>query len=246
MHGLRKSYGDVRAVDSLDLAVHRGSVVGLVGANGSGKTTTLRVAVGLVRPDEGRVAVSGAESGSLTARRRAAYVPDEPTGLDELTVREFLALYRALYRAEREFEPRTRRLLAAFGIEAREDTSLGSLSHGMRRQASMVAAFALGAPLVVVDEATAALDPAAVIVLREALAKLAAAGSGVLVATQDLHFAEQACSRVCLLSRGRAVADGTVDELCLRYRATSLEDAFLAAVGQTGFLDDVRRTLDTL
>ena len=246
LENVSKSYGRVRALDSLTLAVPHGSVAGLVGPNGSGKTTALRIAAGVLRPDAGRVVVNGLEQRSRAARANVAYVPDEPGGLDELTVDEFLALYAALYRAGGGFRARSAVLLRAFGLDARASAALGSLSHGMRRQVAIVAAFALAPPLVVVDEATAALDPEAVIVLREAVGALARKGCGVLVATQDLHFAETVCDDVFLLSRGRLVAGGAVASLRERFRAASLEAVFLAALDDRFRIDDLRDSLDSL
>ena len=244
--GLVKSFGRARAVDSISLEVGAGTIVGLVGPNGSGKTTTLRAIVGLVEPDAGRILVNGFEQGTRPARGSIGYVPDEPAGLDELTVAEFLALHRALYRARPDTSVRAARLLGAFGLGARLPAALGSLSHGLRRQVSIVAALALGAPLAVVDEATAALDPEAVIVLREALRAVASRGSGVLVATQDLNFAAAVCDRLALLSRGRLVAEGTLASLQSLFGAVSLEEIFLAALGRHAHLDDLRRSLEAL
>jgi ABC-2 type transport system ATP-binding protein len=251
-----KSFGPTRAVDGLELRVEAGLVAALAGPNGSGKTTALRLVVGLERPDAGRVLVDGAPAGSLPARRACAFVPDEPHGLDELTVRELLALVRALHRlesrglerrgADDRFEARAARLLDAFGLAPRAGVRLGALSHGLRRQASIVAAAALAPRLLVVDEATATLDPEAVIVLRETLRALARRGSGVLVATQDLHFAEQVADTVFLLNRGRLVAHGSVAALLSRYGAATLEAALLAAVGRPELVESVRESLDAL
>lgn len=237
--GLRMSFGPACAVDGLDLEVSAGRIAGLVGPNGSGKSTTLRVVVGLLSPDEGRVAVAGAPAGSRAARAAAAYVPDEPAGLEELSVGELLDLVAALYGGPPGYAARAAALLAAFALDARLDARLGSLSHGLRRAAAMTAAFALAPTLVVVDEATAALDPEAVVVLREALRAMAASGSGVLLATQDLVFAETVCDEVSLLSRGRLLAHGAPSELRARFDAATLEEVFLSALGRPSRLDEL-------
>jgi ABC-2 type transport system ATP-binding protein len=239
-------FGSVTAVDGVRLGVRQGQIVGLVGPNGCGKTTTLRVVMGLVAPDAGRVRVAGHPAGSPEARSLAAWLPDEPTGLDELTVSEYLDLVRSLYDARRGFAARAATLLDAFNVADRRRTMLGALSHGIRRIVAFVAAAALRPPLLVVDEATAALDPGAVLVLREALRAHARRGGGVLVATQDLHFAGETCDRVALLDHGRVVTDGRVDQLLARYSARSLEDVFVAALGREGRLLELRRALDAL
>ena len=240
VEGLDVRYGAVRAVTDVDLDVAGGSVVGLLGPNGCGKSSTLRAIVGLLRPHAGSVRVGGLEQGPVAARAQVGYVPDEPDGLDELAVSEYLSLVRALYREGVAFDARASALCGAFGLATRLRTRLGALSHGQRRLVSIVAALALARPLLVVDEATAALDPEAVVVLREALRAAAALGAGVLVATQDLSFAERVCDDVVLLSDGRVVARGSVDEL------SPLEETFLAAVGAAARVEEARGALRDL
>jgi ABC-2 type transport system ATP-binding protein len=230
----------VRAVANVTLEIAGGSVLGLLGPNGCGKSSTLRAVVGLVRPHQGRILVNGLEQGPAPARAQLAYVPDEPDGLDELAVSEYLSLVRALYREGAAFDARAVALCDAFGLASRLRIRLGALSHGQRRIVSIVAALALARPLLVVDEATAALDPEAVVVLREALRAAASRGSGVLVATQDLSFAERVCDDVVLLSEGRVVASGGIDELA------PLEETFLAAVGAAARVEEVRGALRDL
>ena len=246
VHGLTIRYGSVTAVDDLRLAVQRGAIAGLVGPNGCGKTTTLRAIVGLAEPAAGTVTVGGFAAGSAGARSRVAWLPDEPSGLDELAVSEFLGLVRALYDADRAYDLRAAALLDAFDVADRRATRLCALSHGVRRIVAFVAAAALDTPLLVLDEATAALDPGAVLVLREVLRAHARRGRGVLLATQDLHFAASTCHTVTLLDHGRVVADGGVRDLLARHRAQSLEEVFVAALGRAPRMEEVRRALDAL
>ncbi len=235
-----KRYGAVWAVDRVDLRVQAGTIVGLVGPNGSGKTTFLRAAAGLVPVERGSILVAGAPAGSRAARAQTAFVPDEPTGFDELTGREFVALVHALWSAGSDAASRAELLAATFGVAGRVDQRLGTLSRGLRRQISAVAAFSLAPPLVLVDEAAATLDPEAVVVLGEALGALAARGSAVVLATQDLHFAGAVCDEIGLLHRGRLVDRGTVEDMLFRHDAASLEEVVLATLGEGMLRERVR------
>jgi ABC-type multidrug transport system ATPase subunit len=137
-------------------------------------------------------------------------------------------------------------LLEAFSLAGRRDARLGTLSRGLRRQASFVSAFALGAPLVLVDEATATLDPEAVVIVRSILRANARRGASTLLATQDLSFAEETCDMVVLLERGVMIDAGAPYELCERYECTSLKDAFLHALGRSALTEESERLLAAL
>jgi len=226
-----KSFGDLRAVHDVSLFVERGEVVGLVGPNGCGKSTTLRVAGGLLQAQSGDVRILGFSQPAVEARRTMAYVPDAPTGFEELTIAEFLQLYAAAYGRPPGFGPRAEQLLEAFHLHTRRGTVMSGLSNGMRRLVTMVGAFALQPEVLIVDEATAALDPEAIILFRQAVQMLAAGGTAVLLASQDLNAAERTCARVYLLRHGEVLADGSVEALKRQYRANSLEDVFVSAVG---------------
>jgi ABC-2 type transport system ATP-binding protein len=243
---VRKLYGGAVALGGVDLCVRSGAIVGLVGPNGSGKTTLLHAIAGLVSVDAGTIDLMGSPAGSLAARSDVVLVPDEPGGLDELTVEEHVALVHALWRGGVDAAARAETLLSAFGLASRRRQQLGTLSRGLRRQASAVAALSLARPVVLVDEATATLDPEAVVVLTEALAALAAGGSGVLLATQDLHFAGDVCHELVLLDHGVVVDRGEPAALRARHEAASLEEAFLAAVGDVGLRERVRGDLAAL
>ena len=231
VQGVSKRFGASVALEDVDLLVATGSIVGLVGPNGSGKTTLLRLAAGLIAGDSGSIVVAGAPAGTHEARASSALIPDEPAGFDELSGAEFVALAHALWKADEQARTRARALVHAFGLEGRLDQKVGTLSRGLRRQVSAVAALSLGTPLVLVDEATATLDPEAVVVLGEALVALSGRGAGVALATQDLHFAAAVCDEIVLLHRGVVIDRGSPVELRARHAAESIEDVFLAALG---------------
>jgi ABC-2 type transport system ATP-binding protein len=235
-----KHFGGFVALHSIDLEVKQGERLGLIGPNGSGKSTLLRSIAGLITLDAGSIAVAGVPAGSRSARAATALVPDEPTGFDELTGAEFVALTHALWSVDERADARSRLLASAFAFGDRIDQRLGTLSRGLRRQASAIAALSLGASLVLVDEATATLDPEAVVVLDEALTAIAGQGAGVVLATQDLHFAGAVCDELVLLHRGAVIDHGAPESLLTRHGAESLEDVFLAALGDGSMRSRIR------
>jgi ABC-type multidrug transport system ATPase subunit len=200
-----KRYGSRCALADVDLVVEEGEVVALLGRNGSGKTTLLRLVAGLTMPSGGGVSVHGFRAGSLHARRRVAFVPDEPAGLGELTVAEHVALLRSL--ADAPDEP-GERAVADLGLEEHLSERVGRLSRGLRRRTALAAALAAAPSVLLVDEATVTLDAGSVVALTRVLRDRARDGGATVLATHDVSFAERACDRIEVLRGGRVVGRG--------------------------------------
>ena len=235
-------------MSELSLTVEPGTVASLVGPNGCGKTTTLGMIAGLKTPDRGRISVSGYDTfvSPLDARRNLGFVPDTPSGFEQLNVREYMDLYRDLYRQPRaRYEERAQVVLGAFGLLEYDETNLGELSHGIRRKVAMTAALSLDVPNILIDEPTVGLDPESVVVLRRLVKHLGRGGSAVLLATQDLVFAERVCDHLFLIHNGRLVAEGSPALLLERYHVKSIEEAFLAVTGIGRRIDDFEQRLET-
>lgn len=227
--GLVKRFGRRTVVGGLDLVVAQGEIVGLVGPNGCGKTTTLCVVTGLLHHDGGEVSVAGEPVGSIEARRKVAFIPDVPGGFDELTVVEHVRLVAALHRCGPEGDAAGDAMIERFGLGPRRHERLGMLSLGLRRRVAVAAALALPAALFLVDEATAALDPRTVAALSHVLRERAVEGAGVLLATQDHGFVGATCERVVALDDGHVVATGSPREV-----TACLPEILLAQVRSRG------------
>lgn len=235
-------FGAAEVLTSVSLECARGHVLSLVGPNGSGKTTTLHVAVGLLPPTTGTASINGRPPSEPRSRRSLGFVPDASTGLDELTIDEYLQLYARLHKNDRALD-RARSLLVAFGLDGRSDSTLASLSMGMRRQVTICGAASIKPDLFVIDEATATLDPEAIVVLRSILSELAAGGSAVLAATQDLNFAQTVSDDVVLIAKGEIARSGPLAELLREDRCESLEELFLSVVDHSTSTEEVSRAL---
>lgn len=207
-----KRYGAVLAVDALELEVRRGETVALVGPNGSGKTTTLKALVGLVRPTSGRVLAGGFDAtlGGPAARSRLGYLPQRLSFPDGATAREtmrFFARLRGVDRREAEA------LLERVGLDAAAGRAVDGFSGGMRQRLGLAIAL-LGRPLaLVLDEPSAALDPTGALLVRDLIREIAAGGTTVLLSSHDLAEVAALADRIAIFVDGRLRAEGSLGHL---------------------------------
>jgi len=230
VRGLRKSYGDLRVLDGVDLAVRAGTVTALLGPNGAGKTTAVGVLSTLLRPDGGTVRVAGHDVlAEPQAVRAAIGVTGQLSAVDDLlTGVENLRLMASLHhlgrRAGRE---RVDALLEQFGLVDAARKPVSTWSGGMRRRLDLAMTL-VGTPRVVfLDEPTTGLDPRSRRTLWDEVRALVAAGTTILLTTQYLEEADHLADRVAVLDRGVVVAEGTPAELKSAHDAGSLDDLFL-------------------
>jgi ABC-type multidrug transport system ATPase subunit len=214
--GLGKRYGDVLALEGLDLVLERGECVGLLGANGSGKSTTLRLVLGLDRPSAGGVEVLGGEAGRREARAQTGYVPEEARRFGRLTGLETVTLFATLQGVgpRRDRRRRVEEALSDVGL-ARESwrRRLSTYSRGMARRLALAAAWVHRPALLVLDEPTSGLDPIGTEEIVALLDRQRREGRSSLLSTHDRLTAEGACDRAIVLSGGRPAAHGTLAEL---------------------------------
>jgi len=219
---LVKVYGDVRAVDGVSFTVAPGEAVALLGPNGSGKTTTLKAAAGLVKPDSGAIRVGGFDLGKhpRRARREMSFLPQQASFPANVTVREVLELHARLRRLP---EDRVVAALAVGGLtEVDAGRFVGELSGGMRQRLSLAVAALPEAPLVLLDEPTANLDPPAALRFRRLARGWRQAGRSLLLSTHVLDDVWDLADRVVVLVEGRTVTEGTLAELRARLRPYTL------------------------
>src|SRR5438093_11364461 len=224
--GVRKRFGAIEALGGLDLEVRAGEIYGLLGPNGSGKTTFIRCLAGLVRPDAGDITVLGRAPRDAVAAGRVGYMTQAAALYGDLSVLENLSFFSRLEGVEHAGE-RIDDALRTVDLLDRKRSTVSTLSGGMRQRVSLAAALLHQPDLLLLDEPTVGVDP----VLRQEFwthfRALAAGGTTILVSSHVMDEASR-CDRLGLIRAGRVLAEGSADELIARAGARDLESAFLA------------------
>ncbi len=233
---LVKKFGSLTAVNDLSIVIHPGEFFALLGPNAAGKTTTIKVVAGLLKPSSGTVKVAGydIQTEPLEARRRLAYVPDFPFLYDKLTPWEFLRFTGRLFLMEEErIQTAARGLVARFNLEPYLSKPIESLSHGTRQRVAIVSALLHAPEVFVLDEPMVGLDPHHARVLKDILKERSTAGMTIFISTHQLSVAEEMADRIGIMHEGRLIAVGTREELRQQSGATgALEQTFLSLTAQ--------------
>jgi ABC-2 type transport system ATP-binding protein len=231
--GLSKRFGDTLAVDELSLRIEGGEVVGFLGPNGSGKTTTIRLLMGLLRPSGGRASILGRDchADAVALKREVGYLPDEPFLYPYLTGLETLELVGGLHGiAAAEGRRRAGAIAERLGLGPAAGAYTVTYSLGMKKRLALALALIHEPKVLILDEPTNGLDPAGARQMRAAIAEYAAGGRTIFLSTHLLDAAERLCHRVAIIQKGRLQAIGAPDELRAHFGAapgTTLEDLFL-------------------
>ncbi|MET9373259.1 ATP-binding cassette domain-containing protein [Streptomyces sp. NPDC003035] len=214
--GLVKTFGDVRALDGVDLDVPEGTVLGLLGPNGAGKTTTVRVLTTLLQPDSGSAVVAGIDVLKHPNEvRRSIGLSGQFAAVDEyLTGRENLQMVGQLYQMNaKRAKARAGELLERFNLADAADRPAKTYSGGMRRRLDLAAALVVSPPVMFMDEPTTGLDPRNRQALWEVIQELVAGGTTLLLTTQYLEEADHLAHDICVVDHGKVIARGTSDQL---------------------------------
>jgi ABC-2 type transport system ATP-binding protein len=234
---LRKAYGQIVAVNDLDLRVRRGEICGLIGPNGAGKTTLIKMLVGILEPDEGELSILGRSAFDPLAKAGTGYMPQEAAIYPDLSVLENLDFFADIHGISGEFrQERIGGVLELVDLDERANTVAGSLSGGMQHRLSLACALVHDPALLFLDEPTVGVDPELRVAFWSYFAELARGGKTIVIST---HYMEEAsrCMRVGMIHRGRMIAEGDPGRLTSEAGVDSLEDAFLRRTRDAGGVD---------
>jgi ABC-2 type transport system ATP-binding protein len=228
---LVKNFGDLIAVNDVSLTIPRGEFFAVLGPNAAGKTTTIRILAGLLKPTSGSARVAGfdVQKEPLEARRRIAYVPDFPFLYDKLTPWEFFRFTGQLFQmSEEQIQSACRGLIPRFNLEEYINKPIEGLSHGTKQRVAILSALMHDPEVFIIDEPMVGLDPHHARVVKDILKERSLRGMTVFLSTHQLSVAEEMADRIGIIHKGKFIAVGTRDELRQQSGADgALEQAFL-------------------
>lgn len=233
---LSKRFGDLAAVEDLNLAIPSGEIFGFLGPNGAGKTTTVKILTGLMRPGSGRVLIGGydLETQAMEVKKIVGLVPDQPFVYPKLTGAEFMQFVGRLYHVpEWEQKRRIPELLEMFELNHWTNELVESYSHGMRQKLVLAGVLLHRPKVYILDEPLVGLDPKTARMAKEIFQRLASRGAAIFMCTHILEIAEKICHRIGIIVSGKLLALGTRDELREMAQSSggNLEDIFLSLTG---------------
>lgn len=237
LENLVKHFGEVRAVDGVTLTVPKGEFFAVLGPNAAGKTTTIKMIVGLIKPTSGRARVAGfdIQQQPLEARARLSYVPDFPFLYEKLTPAEFLRFTGRLFRMDDEAIRRSSdEIIPRFNLEPWLHKSIEGLSHGTRQRVAIASALLHEPEVFVIDEPMVGLDPHHARVVKDILKERTRKGMTVFLSTHQVSVADEMADRIGIFHKGHMIAVGTAAELRAKAGTDgALESAFLAITRDT-------------
>lgn len=227
IYRLTKKFGEKTAVDSLTLEIQKGEIMGFIGHNGAGKTSTLKACCGIHSFDDGEILVDGVSirKDPLLCKKKIAYIPDNPDLYEYMNGIQYLNFVADIFRINREQRQESiHRYSELFELTADLNQPIGSYSHGMKQKLAIISALIHTPSLVLLDEPFVGLDPKASHTLKQLMREICDRGGAIFFSTHVLEVAEKLCDRVAIIKNGRLVCCGTVDEV---KGDTSLESVFL-------------------
>jgi ABC-2 type transport system ATP-binding protein len=222
---LKKKFGKILAVENVNLEIEKGKIFGLIGPNGGGKTTLVRLILGILRPTEGEVFVFGKKMPNRKVLKKIGYMPQESALYENLTLKENLLTFGEIF-GVKNLKERIKEVLKFVGLEGWENEIVENFSGGMKKRASFSISLLPDPEILILDEPTVGIDPPLMVSFWEYFKELSTIGKTILITTHNLQEAMN-CQEIGLMSRGKIILKGNPFELLKEYKATSLLDLFL-------------------
>jgi len=242
---LTKNFGNLTAVNKLNLKVKSGEIFGFLGPNGAGKTTTIKLMTGLLKSTSGTVKIMGKDiqEDPLGAKKNIGLIPDQPQIYEKLTGIEFLRFMGNIFGMDRkEIEKKIKELLKLFDLSGRGGELIQSYSHGMKQKMAIAGALIHSPKVLFFDEPTVGLDPKSAKIIKDIIKFRAESGDCIFMSTHILEIAERICDRVGIIQNGKLIAIGNIEEL--RKLSTedkgNLEEIFLQLTGGDEDIDIIK------
>lgn len=230
---LKKTYGEKKAVDDLNIHINPGEIYGFIGHNGAGKTTTLKSVVGILQFDQGEILIDGKsiQTDPLACKREIAYIPDNPDLYDYMTGIKYLNFIADVFGVSAEDrQARIRKYTDLFELTEDLAQPIAAYSHGMKQKLAIIAAWLHQPKLIIMDEPFVGLDPKASHLLKEMMREVCDAGGAIFFSTHVLEVAEKLCDKVAIIKGGKLIRSGTMEEV---KGDDSLETVFLELEGES-------------
>jgi ABC-2 type transport system ATP-binding protein len=244
LRGVTKRFNGTVAVDDLSLTVPAGSIYGFIGPNGSGKTTTLRMIMHILLPDEGEIEVLGSRD-TQADRDRVSYLPEERGLYKKMTIRRLLRYYGRLKGGTRaRIDPAIDEWMERMELSGILDRHIETLSKGMSQKVQFVAAVVSEPSLLILDEPFSGLDPVNAQVLKDAVLELRRRGTTVVFSTHDMSTAEKMCDRIFMIFRGRKVLDGSLESIQDQYGADTVRVRTSKGIAALAGMPDIESVND--
>ena len=226
---LKMKYGDKEVLKGIDLDIYKGNIIGYIGSNGAGKSTTIKILLGLVKGYEGRVYIFGKdiEDEDNKYKEKIGYVPEIAKVYDSLTAREYLTFIGQIYNLEyEECDKKALNLMKILGIDHAYNSRLSSFSKGMKQKVVIISALIHNPDILFLDEPLSGLDANSVLLIKEILQKLKESGKTIFYSSHIMEVVEKLSDRIILLNEGNIVLDGDFEEIKGKNFEGSLEEIF--------------------
>lgn len=231
---LYMNYGSKEVLRGINLEVHKGEIIGYIGTNGAGKSTTIKIILGIVEGYRGEVRVLGQDikSNPIEYKKRIGYVPEVAEIYDNLTAREYLTFIGSLYGMDySKADEKAERLMMIFGIRDAYDTRINSYSKGMKQKVLLIASMLHNPDILFLDEPLSGLDANSVMVVKEILSTLSKQGKTIFYSSHIMDVVERISNRIILINNGQIAADGSFKQLKENSKEGSLEQIFNQITG---------------